>query len=652
MLRRTPTTVVCRSGFRIVRTLCGALRRGGRRRAALFAWLLCPFLCGCYTLDLSLTKIHERIADHCEYVAARVSYPEAVDGEASPRLASTRQPRPILPPEPDDLRPLSMVEAIHLALSNSKFIRVDAEFLSLRGTLLNDAQRAASIFDVAIQDSSVLFGQRGPASALSDFQPQFRTNMLWRRDENVQNNLFQSGGLSPGDTLYQESGNFDSRIEKVFATGGSLALDMTWNYSLNNAPARLFGSAYTGTTSAEYRHPLWAGGGTEFTQIAGPVGRLTQSGVFQGILIARINRDITATEFENNVRNLVYDVQQVYWELQLSYREYETQRDIANGLEDIWKKVKALYKRGLEGGSASDEAQAADNYFQAKADAEQALATVYDTETRLRRLLRLPHDDGKLLHPIDSPATRKPRVDWAQALETALSCRLELRRQKLTIRSIGLQLKAARSLARPRLDFVSAYRVNAFGDGLYASNDGPPIPVGGGVTPEGFRSAFGTLFQGNQTGWDLGFQMTIPLGFRNEQAQVRNLELRLAKARAALAAQELDISHELRAALTGIERWHANLRNNKRRMEAAERRVKSFAAEHRAGRASLDLLLRAQISSGQARVTYFRALAELNKAIANLQLRAGMTLKGQGIQLLEGMPAETHPAQLRSDVSE
>ncbi len=39
------------------------------------------------------------------------------------------------------------------------------------------------------------------------------------------------------------------------------------------------------------------------------------------------------------------------------------------------------------------------------------------------------------------------------------------------IRSLELQLKAAKNLSRPRLDFVSQYRINGFGDNLLGEED-------------------------------------------------------------------------------------------------------------------------------------------------------------------------------------
>ncbi len=554
-------------------------------------------------------------------------------------------PPPLREPTDDELRDLTLAEAIHLALNNSDVIRVDGEFLSPRSNLLQDASRSASIFDVGLQDSGFLFGRRGEEAASADFAPQLSTSMSWRRDENVQNNAFLSGGLTPGQTLYEESAAFTSQVEQVFETGSTATLSSNWNYSLNNQQARLFGSVYTGSVAAQFRHPVLAGSGKEFTQIAGPVGRLNQgvTGVNQGIVIARINSGISVIQFETDVRSLVHEVQQVYWDLHLNYNRYMVQRDIAKNLKEIWKKVEARFKAGLEQGGAADEAQAADNFFQAESTAKLALADVYQTEGRLRRLMGMPSSDGKILHPVDIPVESEFPIEWDRSLTTALMNRPELQKQKMSVRSLQLQLRAANSLTRPRADFVAGYRVNAFGDRLFSGSDND------GVTAEGFRGAVGTLLQGNQTGWNLGFQVSVPLGYKTERAQIRNLRFQLSKANAGLAAQEKEIAHELRNAATEIQRWYVDLQLATKRKNAANRRLAAFSAEYKAGRTSLDLLLRASTSHSEAEVAYYRALSQYNKAITNFYFRAGLILEQNAIRVREGFPTiRTEPIPIQS----
>ena len=581
-------------------------------------------------------------AGHYQGVASTVDYSaSAADAPGSPKQLLMRpdvQSRPVRPPTAADLRPLSLNEAVQMALNNNAIVRVDGDFLSPRSSLLLNPEQAPSIYDVAIVRNGFQIGQRGEEAALSDFAPRLTTSALWGRDENVQNNLFQSGGLQPGDTLYQETANLNARLEKIFDNGGLVALTATSDYSLNNAPARLFGSVYTGFVGAEFRQPLLQGAGTEYTQIAGPIARQSPTvlGVNQGVVISRINADISVAQFEAEVRNQIFDVNQVYWDLYLVFQQYETQVEISRSLKKIWDQATALFKQGLPGGGGADEAQAADNYYASVATQRQALADVYETEGRLRRLLGLPSSDGQILRPTDVPQTQQWELDWQAQLTQALSNRVELRRQKMAIRSLQLQLKAACSLIQPRADFIARYRVNAFGDQLLSSSDND------GLTPHGLRSAGGTLFQGDQTGWDLGFEVAVPFGFMAERAQIRNLEWRLAKAMTALSAQELEIQHELRNAVIRLQRWHNDILVASQRKDAAARRVKFYSEEYRLGRKPADLLLRSEISSGEAQVAHYRAVAQYNKAIANLAYRTGAILGEHNVRIVEGAPPQVY----------
>ncbi len=576
---------------------------------------------------------------HYRQVARRINY----GGENQPTVVLSEKPRSLRHPTDDELWHITQADAVRMALANTSIIRTDGEFLSNGNRLLNNPESSPSALDPAIQNSSTLSGSRGTASALADFDPRISTSMTWNRDENVQNNLFLSGGLPPGNTLAEETADFNSRIEKVFATGTEVGLVNDWSYSLNNAPGRLFGSAYSGVVGVDLRQPLWAGFGTEFTQIAGPVGLLGNraNGIFQGVVISKIDNNMSVEDFEAGVRQLVFDVGSVYWELYLAIQVYEIERTVRDSTLATWEQVKAKLETGVEGGGAADEAQAGEEYFATQSRTELALASVWETEARLRRLLGLPANDGRLIRPADSPVADEPQADWSQSLAAALSFRNELRKQKLKIRSLELQLKAAKSLINPHLDFVAGYRVNAFGDQLYASNDND------GITAQGHRSAVGNLLQGDQTGWEMGFVYSMPLGVRAERAQAKNLELRLAKARSALAAQELEISHELTNAFNQMDRWYTTAQTNAQRKSAADRRVNAFEAEYETGRTSLDLMLRARISRAQSQIEYQRSLVEYNKALANVRFRNGTIMETYQIRI-----AELHPPTRRSDLND
>ncbi len=557
--------------------------------------------------------------------ATKIDYPTVY--QASPdEVTLSHEPRTVMDLNKDEIRDMSLEECIRTALLNSTVIRAKASFNSSGNAILSSPERAPSIYDPSIQSTGVLFGSRGVESALASFDTNFTTQMTWGRNESVQNN--PAGNNLPGGSIFVgETGNFSATLSKNFAYGGSFELGHEVNYLGSNSPS-LFSSSYSGYVNARYRHPLLAGSGTEFTRIAGPIsasfGGLT--GVTQGVSIARINQDISLTDFEANLTNLVKDVEDSYWELYLQYRIYDTNVSARNSALRTWRDSKRkLEIGGVRGFSVEDEAQARDQYFNTKAITQQNLSLLYKNESALRRLIGLSVNDGMIIRPSDEPLTARLDPDWASSVADALTNRVELRRHKWNIKSLELQLLAASSLVRPRLDFVAGYSVNGFGDDLIDHNGS-----------QKFSSFYDTLTDNQQTGWSTGFIMEMPIGLRSARAQVQNIELRLAKARDVLSAQELEIAHEVGSAFQELAEKYLTAQTFFNRREAAKDRAELFEKKFRVGTQTLDLLLRAQSSLAEAEVAYFRSLVAYSQAIANLHYRQGTLLPFNNVYMAEG----------------
>jgi outer membrane protein TolC len=585
---------------------------------------------GCVSRDDPLHYPHDEPVQFYRDHAQTISYPDVCSATAN-EVAATREPHTVTNPERSEPWDMPLAEAVALALQNNRVIRSAGQFLSPGNTLLTAGERNPSVYDPAIQESGVLFGTRGVEAALAAFDAEFTTSMLWGRNEQVTNNPFFGGGTRPGGTLIQETAAFQSVLSKDFAYGGQLQLGHDVNYLGTNVPGQLFPSIYAGNMNAFYRHPLLAGAGPEFTRIAGPI---TQSfggitGVTQGVVIARINSDISIADFEAEIRNLVKDVEDTYWDLYLAYRNYDTAVTARNAALATWRFAKISVELEADIDVAS-ESQARDQYWAAVALVETSRSNIFSVETALRRLLGLPINEGRVIRPSDEPMTAEFVPDWEICLAEALTQRVELRRQKWNIKSLELQLTAARSLTRPRLDFIASYQVNGFGDDLLRYDDADSAG-----TALGLNSFYETITQGSHTGWGLGFEMSMPLGFRQAHAQVRNIELRLAKAREVLAAQELEIGHELAVGFQELTRAYAAAEANFSRRDAAIENVEVI--EVQAGEIkTIDEVLRAQERRAQAEVAFFTSVVEYNQALTNLHFRKGTLLEDANIRLIEG----------------
>ena len=575
---------------------------------------------GCFRQGAEVAYLGKRPLNYYEDVATKIAYPTVDEPTADP-VTFSEPPRTLRDVGDDEVRDMTLAEAIHLALVNNEVIRVAGTLGSASNPILNNPDSVTSIYDNGIQETGVLFGGRGVEAALAAFDTNLTASMMWGNNETIANNPFF--GATSGATLTQDTGNFSAALTKNLGNGDQFTVSHEVNYTASNVSNQLFPSSYAGNLQAAYRKPLLAGAGTEFTRIAGPIATSFQgiSGVSQGVSISRINSDISVADFEIAVRNLLADVERTYWELHLAYRVYDALRS--------WREAKAkLEAGGVRNFKPSDEAQARDRYFETRAAAESALASIYSNEVRLRRMLGMAVNDGAVIRPVDEPTVAEFIPDWHLSVTEALLHRAELRQQKWRIQSAELQLKAAKSLTRPRLDFVSSYQVNGFGDDLLSYQKGPN-------DDERFDSVYSTMAANNQNGWSLGLQMTMPIGFRQAHAQVRNIELRLAKARAVLNTQEIDISHELALSFQDLAQNYAQSQSNLNRWLAAKRRVELFESEVRTGTATLDLLLRAQASLAAAEIEYYQSLVAYNMAIMNIHLRKGTLLRHNSVHVME-----------------
>lgn len=586
----------------------------------------------------------DRGLEHYEDYATSIEYPtQTQPHETNPELL--RGPRSITSLDDVESREMTLNECIRLALTNADIIVDDQSFGSPSNQLLANPSRVASVWDNAIQDTGFLFGNLGTEAALSNFDPVFTNSLQGGVSQDPQNT--QNIGIPQGGTLVDHTTQFQTRLEKTIATAGTLAVEQDVNYSSSNQ-SRLFPSAFTGFLQAEYRQPLLAGSGVEFTRIAGPQQSNVRgvSGVAQGVLISRINSDLSLLEFEQSVTTLLRDVENRYWDmylyLQLYASEVETFRDLV------------AFRAQLERRRSIPEAieQAENRIYEGDARIKGSLGDVLKAEYRLRRLVGLPLNDGTFITPIDVPSAAKLELDWESSLLESLSNRHELRRQKWEIRSLELQYKASQNLARPRLDFVSQYRVNGLGNNLFGKEDDD------GVSDVGYNSFYESLSQGENTTWTTGVSFSMPLGLRLARAQVRNYELRLRKAHAVLARQEVEVGYELSDAIINMEQNYLLTETGLKKVATAKR-----LAEKTLSRAEVDnsadpndsgpLLraLEAKITSRDSQQGYLKLIVDYNKAITDLNFRKGAILQTNSIYLSEGEwnPEAYEDARIRGE---
>lgn len=590
---------------------------------------------------------------HYLSAATAIEYPD-VDVASLPDTTQTLEPLTI-GNHNYEFWDLTLEEAVSIAMGNAKFFVTTSGIAETRQNVADQfisgtADQFGSVYDVAIAQSTTQsvpltvdgLGNRvlprgvlranqigGVEDALAEFDAQTSGFLNFANTDRPRNN----GDSDVTRSEFQaEDFNAQQAISKRLATGGVATLRQGLVYGRNNLPilggggaARRVSSDYTVTVEAQVQHPLMRNRGTLINRIP--------------VVLASLNEDISIAEYEIQVRNLVRDVENAYWDLYVAYRNVATAKIGLNSAMATSQFAKLALENGT--GTRQELAQAVEQYYQFRGLLESALAGsnlpgadrfgVYGAERRLRELLGPSPTDGRLVRPIDEPTLARVEFDWNQSIAQALYLSPELRQTKFRIKQSDLELISAKNQLMPEVNLSLLYRWVGVGDNL-----GPPD--GGDETfPEPGSSALNGLTSGNYQEGAVRLEITpAAIGARRELTRIRGAKLRLAREKASLQEKERLLVSRLSDAVAKTATHYQLVQTNAQRWQAAETEVEARLAEFKGGRSPVNVVLQSQQRKAQAQIDYYRALAEYNKSINYVNYLKGTMLASNNITLREG----------------
>ena len=594
--------------------------------------LLFAVAAGCQSRTASNFK--SCASDDCyRAIATQIEYPQVKQCCSTSEDWASLEPLTLTTTTDPEYWDVQLEEVVQMALSQSKVLR------NLGGAILQSPASVQTYWNAALQETDPQFGID---AALSAFDAQFSTSLFGEKNDRAINNEFFGGGTR---ILNQDALVLQSQLTKRAVTGSEFTFRHNVEYDANNAPSNLFPSAWNVNLESEFRHPLLQGGGMQFNRIAGPS---RTPGLYGGVLIARVNTDIELADFEMGVRDLVSNIENAYWDLYFSYRDLDAKIAARDAALDTWRRIHALYEAGRRGGEAEKEAQSREQFFRFQEEVQNGLSGrlvdgtrtgngsgggtfrgnggVHVAERRLRRILGLPPSDGRLLRPSAEPIIAPVHFDWSQVTSETLVRRAELRRQRFETRRRELEWIASKNHLLPRLDAIGRYRWRGFGDDLLDTDSNNPP----------FDNAYENLTGGDFQEWQLGVELTVPIGFRRAHSAARHAEMQLCRARAILREQERQVLHDVSGAVAEMQRAYVVSQTSFNRFDAAQQQLAAVKAAFEAEKAPLDLLLDAQRRLADAQSRYFRTLAEHAIAVKNVHFAKGTLLDYDGVFLSEG----------------
>lgn len=575
---------------------------------------LCWSAIGCHTHG----NLKETIGNRTEPVDQIMQWVDAGAPRESPPVVSNAPLtlRNTADFENIDYWNLSLAETIEVALSNGEVLR------DLGATVLRAPRMMTTDQMQALAETDPQFGME---AALSAFDTQFTALGRFQNNDRKFNNRFFGGGAN---AFQQDTHDYLAQLTKRSATGAEFAVRSVIDYDANNATGNLFPSAWQSQIHLEARQPLMQGGGATFNRIAGPGAR---PGIYNGVLIAKVNTDITGAQFRQGARDYVSNVINAYWDLYFAYRDLNAKRDALERSRVTWRSYEA--QKSSNRMSAAAEALAREQYHRFESEFQDALTGkliqrtqvnnstsggsfaglggVQAAERRLRLLVGLPITDTRLLRPSDDPSVAPLLFDWDAISIQAVQLRDELQQQRLVVKRRELELLAARNFLMPQLDLVSIYRIRGLDQRLAGSN-----------------SAMRELGTMDFQEYEAGIELVLPIGFRQGHAAVRNAQIHIAREKAILVEQERQILHDLASVVAECDRARTQVETNLNRYLAARDALDALEANREAGLpVNLEQLLDAQRRVSESESRYYLSLTEYALATKNVQYEKGTLLQ-------------------------
>jgi outer membrane protein len=538
----------------------------------------------------------------------------------APEFRAAQKPLPDLTRVGVDMnrqRPLSLRDALALALENNKDIEVARENVRI------------AEFD--------LLGAQGV------YDPRISTTSFFERVENPISSFLSGGqGGSTVESRYAGSARLEGQSPVL---GGNYRLEFSSDRLTTNNQFIALNPQYPTSLRFNYTQPLWRG--------------LRIDNNRRQIQIARKNLSLTDAQFRQRAIDTITNVQRAYWDLAFALRSLQVQRDAVGVARTQLEHNRRLVEQGQLAPIDVVAAEAQISTYEQNVFS--ALEEVSRSENSLKNLIA-ENQKAEIwvesLVPTDPVDLAMPNVSLPDALKTAMENRPELQQSNVLREINQIDQRYFKDQTKPAVDLVGTYGVNGLAGSISSAGVNPftasslqvrervdelsalagldPLPI---VPPQTFSpdllggvgQSLSSLAANRYGTFRVGVQVSLPLRNRTAEAQLGRALVEGERIGTQREQLEQTIQVEVRNALQGMRSAEARLRAAVATREANEQQ---FASEQRkldAGQSTVFLVLERQTALTEARALELRAQTDLNKAIADLQRATGNALSVNSI---------------------
>ena len=346
------------------------------------------------------------------------------------------------------------------------------------------------------------------------------------------------------------------------------------------------------------------------------------------IYIASNNLKMAKHQLRQNIIDLVYNVEQAYWNLVLAHQSYEATKMALQRAQDLLKQNEIKVKVG---------SAAPIEILTAKADVAsnessliQAERTIQTAEENLKRILNMSKEEA-VIFPSDKPEIRKISVDFNEFLLEGLNNRPDIEQAKLDLENYKIGVKYARNQMLPTLDLEASYYATGRGGTLYdyAPGTSPTDPDFNPDTDmillakKSLGDALDEVFSRLYKNYGIQLTLRVPLSFSREKAQMAQARINLKRSLLALKNTENTVHSEVKEVLKELEANAKLVEADRIALELQGQRLKAEEKRLAVGLTTNFIVLdyqrqyaSAETQALRSTIDYTMTLARINRILA------------------------------------
>lgn len=450
----------------------------------------------------------------------------------APAATPPQQPRTLqLPPYIASGTPLTMEDAVKMALENNLGIQADRMNPEIQSWALAQAQGA---YAPSLISS---FNSGSSAAPPTDF-------------------------LSSGIAVVTSGSTFSSAgiAQQLKWGGGNYQVTFDGSRGTTDAPLTPYPTSLTSHMNAVFFQPL--------------VRNFKIDANRQNILLRKVSQSITDLQLQQDVTSTSHNVRVAYYNLIGAIANMQVAQDTLDIAQQSFRDNQRRVEAGTIAKSdliTSEAEVASDEEFVIEGE-----ALIQRAEDNLRALVMNPTQPGFwtiAFNPTDQPTMAPRSIDVDAAIKSAFQNRTDIQALKKQIEGTDINLKYAQNQKLPEIDLQARYGVTGIGGTQYQYDTSGLTNNVIGTSVHSFGSVLQDVVDNNFRQWSVALNFSYPLGTSPMDALAAQTRIQRKQIDTSMSNLQLEVATAVRDAARSVETNLKRVESTSKAAELAQERL-------------------------------------------------------------------------------